>query len=101
MVPTPWNCAVEPVMASQSKPVAWKSMGPLGSTGAPWHGVGATGAWVAGGGVGAGVGVGMAGVSVVVGGMLAVGAGGLAAGRARGPRRVPGGRGARGSVFGV
>src|SRR5436305_9350978 len=84
MVPTPWNCAVEPLMASQSKRVAWKSMGPLGSTAVPWHGVGATGAAATGVGVGAAVGAGVAGiagvvgVNVVVGGRLGVGAGVLA-----------------------
>src|SRR5438874_1038110 len=93
MVPTPWNCAVEPLMASQSKPVAWKSMGPLVSTVPPWHGVGATGVGATGEGT-----VGAAGVSVVVGdgrlvvgagvlaagaGVLGAGAGGLAAGRPR------------------
>src|SRR6266550_2542289 len=74
MVPTPWNCALEPVMASQSKPVAWKSMGPLGSTAAPWHGVGATGAAAAGVGAGVAGTAGLAGVSVVPGVSVVVGA---------------------------
>src|SRR5256885_11899092 len=106
MVPTPWNCALEPVMASQSKPVAWKSMGPLGSAAVPWHGAGATGAAAAGVGAGVAGTAGLAGVSVVPGVSvvvgadgLAAGAGGVAAGRRPGARRGSGGPGRVGAVI--